>query len=327
MSAAPGPWITVVIPTYQRPALLARCLDAVLAQTLDRRRFDLVVVDDGASAGTEAVVRERQRRADAPAITYLSTRGREGPAVARNRGWHAARGSVIAFTDDDTVPDRAWLEEGLRALVPPAVAAHGRIVVPTPDPPTDYERNTKGLEGAGFVTANCFVLKSALEQVQGFDERFRRAWREDADLYFSLIGHAGRVVAAPAALVVHPVRNARWGECLRQHANLVFDALLYKKHPGLYRRRIRAWPPLGYYFAVAASLGAVAAVAAGTHRVAVALALLAALPVAHLAARRLRGTSPRLAHRVEVLVTSLAIPFVAVYWRLRGAVRFRVLFL
>lgn len=327
MSVAPGHRVTVVIPTYQRPGLLARCLDAVLAQSLDAAAFDVVVVDDGASADTEAVVRERQRRTDAPAITYLSTRGREGPAVARNRGWHAARGTVIAFTDDDTVPDRAWLEEGLRALVAPAVAAHGRVVVPVPEPPTDYERNTKGLERAGFVTANCFVLKTALEQVNGFDERFRRAWREDADLYFSLIEQVGRVVAAPRALVVHPVRRARWGECLRQHANLVFDALLYKKHPGLYRRRIRARPPLDYYFAVVATLVAAGAIAAGLPRVAAASALLAAIPVAGLAARRLRGTSRHLRHRTEVIVTSLAIPFVAVYWRLRGALRFRVPFL
>jgi GT2 family glycosyltransferase len=326
MNDGPDRWITVVIPTYRRPDLLARCLDAVLAQTLGPCRFDVVVVDDGASADTEAVVRQRQR-AGAPAISYLSTGGREGPAVARNLGWHAARGTVIAFTDDDTVPDRAWLEAGLRALVAPAVAAHGRIVVPTPDPPTDYERNTKGLEGAGFVTANCFVLKSALEQVNGFDERFRRAWREDADLYFSLMERAGPVVPAPDAIVVHPVRSARWGECLRQHANLVFDALLYKKHPALYRRRIRALPPIDYYWAVGATLAAAVAALAGAPRLALALGLLAAIPVAGLAARRLRGTSPRLDHRIEVILTSLAIPFVAVYWRLRGAVRFRVPFL
>lgn len=324
MSAAPA--VSVVIPTCLRPDLLARCLDAVFAQTLPAAAYEVIVVDDGTSADTARLVYERAPPAG-PAVTVLATRGREGPAVARNRGWRAARAPVIAFTDDDTVPDPAWLERGLQALAPPAIAAHGRIVVPTGEPPTDYERNTKGLEGAGFVTANCFVLKRALEQVNGFDERFRRAWREDADLYFSLIEQVGRVVHAPDAIVVHPVRSARWGECLRQHANLVFDALLYKKHPGLYRRRIRARPPWGYYLAVGAAPAAAIAAAAGAARPALALALLAALPVAHLTQRRLAGTSPRIAHRLEVIVTSLAIPFVAVYWRLRGALRFRVPFL
>ena len=157
--------------------------------------------------------------------------------------------------------------------------------------------------------------------------RFRRAWREDTDLYFSLIEQVGRVVAAPQAVVIHPVRSARRGECLRQHANLVFDALLYKKHPGLYRRRIRAGPPLDYYLAVVATLGAAIALLVGAPAAVAVLVVLAGVPVARLAAVRLRGTSPQLADRVEVLLTSLAIPFVAVYWRLRGAFRYRVPFL
>jgi GT2 family glycosyltransferase len=326
MNPAAAPDVTVVVPTYLRPVLLARCLDALLAQSLDPSRYDIVVVDDGASSDTEAVVRSRAEN-HRVALTCLATRGREGPAAARNRGWRVARGAVVAFTDDDTVPDRDWLAEGLRALAPPLVAVWGRIVVPTAEPPTDYERNTKGLELAEFATANCFALKSALERIGGFDERFRRAWREDADLYFSLLERVGPVQRAPGALVVHPVRAARRGECLRQHANLVFDALLYKKHPQLYRHRIRARPPVGYYVAVGAGAAAVAAAAAGAGSVAAACALLAAVPVARLAARRLDGTSPAWRDRAEVLVTSLAIPFVAVYWRLRGAFRFRVLFL
>ena len=327
MSAGAAPEISVVIPTYQRPDLLARCLDAVCAQSIGRDRFEIVVVDDGPGSGSDAVIRDRQQRAACPRVTYLTTTGREGPAVARNIGWRAARGDVIAFTDDDTVPDRHWLAEGCSALVAPAVAVHGRIVVPTPDPPTDYERNTRGLEDAGFVTANCFVRKDALAAIGGFDERFRRAWREDSDLYFSLIRRVGPVVAAPRAVVVHPVRAGRWGECLRQHANLVFDALLFKKHPVLYRRIVQAVPPLDYYVAVVATMTTLAALAAGAPVIAAVAGVIALLPIASLAHRRLRGTSPRAADRVEVLLTSFAIPFVAVYWRLRGALRFRVLFL
>ncbi len=325
-SDAPAREISVVIPTYKRPDLLARCLDAVLAQSIDADRFEVVVIDDGASVETEAVVRERQRRNRGPTLHYRATEGRQGPAVARNRGWRAARGRIIAFTDDDTVPDVDWIAEGVRALVAPAVAVHGRIVVPTPELPTDYERNTRGLERAGFVTANCLVLRSALEAIGGFDERFRRAWREDSDLYFSLIEQVGPVVPAPKAVVVHPIRPARRGECLRQHANLIFDALLYKKHPKMYRRLIGAYAPIGYYVAVTASAVAVIALGAGARTTALTSALLALLPIVHLAYRRLRGTSPRAADRLEVLATSVAIPFVALYWRLRGAWRFRVPF-
>ena len=50
----------------------------------------------------------------------------------------------------------------------------------------------------------------ALAAVGGFDERFRAAWREDSDLLFTLLERGGRVVPIPAAIVVHPVRTARY---------------------------------------------------------------------------------------------------------------------
>jgi glycosyltransferase involved in cell wall biosynthesis len=319
--------VSVVIPTAGRPELLRRCLDAVAAQTLSPRDFEVIVVDDRPDPETTKIVRALATSNPALSVRMRVTRGRCGPAVARNLGWRAARAPIIAFTDDDTIPAPTWLDEGLRALTPPAVAVHGRVIVPTPDVPTDYERNTKGLEGAGFVTANCLVLKEALEKVGGFDERFRRAWREDTDLYFSLIEHAGPVLPAPGAVITHPVRPGRWGECLRQHANLVFDALLYKKHPSLYRRVVLARPPWSYYVAVVGMSGAAGLMLAGRTSISIVVALVALLPIADLARRRLSGTSPDPKHRLEVLITSLLIPFFAVYWRLRGAIRFRVAFL
>jgi len=321
----PRPKISVVIPTYRRPQLLARCLQALREQTLPISEFEVIVVDDdvGDALGQDITA----FAASGLAIRRLSSGGHRGPAVARNVGWRAAAAPVIAFTDDDTVPDRGWLRAGLAALVPPRVAIWGRIIVPTPARPTDYERNTKGLERAEFATANVFALRSALEIVGGFDERFRRAWREDADLYFSLIERVGEVAHEPAAIVLHPVRPARWGECLRQHSNLVFDALLYKKHPVLYRSRLRPGVPIGYYVAVLASTATAALAVTGPPLAWLAPLPFALVPVGRLARLRLTGTSTRWAHRLEVLVTSLLIPFFAVFWRLRGALRYRVLFL
>src|SRR5207248_10211948 len=94
-----------------------------------------------------------------------------GPAAARNAGWRAARGEVIAFTDDDTVPDPGWLRAGVAALES-ADAAWGRIRVPLALPPTDYERNEAGLEAAEFATANAFCRRAVLEAVGGFDVGF-----------------------------------------------------------------------------------------------------------------------------------------------------------
>jgi hypothetical protein len=105
-----------------------------------------------------------------------------------------------------------------------------------------------------------------------------------------------------------------------------FDALLYKKHPALYCKHIWQLPPLDYYAIVLAFVAAVAAIALGAWIIcALAAAVWAALTGRFLG-RQLRGTSHAPAHVLEMLITSLFIPFSSVFWRLWGALKFRVWF-
>lgn len=327
-----NPRISVVIPTFRRPVLLARCLDAVLAQDY-AGEFEVIVVDDGGTDDTRELVAALAPAGGRPALRYLRPTLAHGPAVARNCGWRAAAGELIAFTDDDTVPDPDWLTAGAAAMGASAdasayAAVCGRVRVPVPHkPPTDHERMTQGLEDAEFVTANAFVWRSALARVRGFDERFTRAWHEDSDLHFRLLRDVGAVGRCATAVVTHPVRRERWGVCLRQQRNAYFDALLYKKHPQLYRQRIHALPPWNYYLIVGGALGVPLLALAG-QPVGAGISGLAALAlVMRLAAVRLRHTAHTPAHVAEMLVTSALIPFLSVYWRMRGALDFRVLFL
>lgn len=330
--AAPVPApvaISVVVPTYRRPQLLERCLRALLAQTF-AERYEIIVADDEASPETEALVTQLTRDFPSAAMThYVAVTATQGPAGARNCGWRTAQGRIIAFTDDDTIPAYDWLSCGAAAMVGSRVAVGGRVRMPIPERPTDYELNESGLGRAEFVTANCFVLRSALEDVGGFDERFTAAWREDSDLQFMLMRRYGEhsVGRADSAIVVHPVRPARWGVSLGQQRKSLFDALLYKKHPALYRRRIRPNPPWDYYLAVAALITGVALLASGhAQAAAVPLALWLLLTLRFCLARLRRTTrSPK--HVAEMVVTSAAIPPIALLWRLSGAWRFRVWFL
>src|SRR5262245_25726766 len=165
--------VSVVIPTYRRPALLARCLAAVASQQFDPAAYEILVADDADDDQTRHQV--KSFAATTPvSLRYLTVTSAHGPAAARNVGWRAARGAVVAFTDDDTVPDPGWLAAGVPPFErdPDLAAAAGRTVVPIPDRPTDYERNESGLAAAEFVTANCFVRRAVLEAVGGFDERF-----------------------------------------------------------------------------------------------------------------------------------------------------------
>ncbi|TMG77552.1 MAG: glycosyltransferase, partial [Betaproteobacteria bacterium] len=156
-----SPAVAVVVPTCGRPDLLRRCVAALEAQSLAADAYEIIVVDD--------------------------TLARRGPAATRNIGWRRAKAPIVAFTDDDTVPDADWLARGLAAFEPGVDAVAGRIVMPLPATPTDYERNEQGLERAEFVTANCFVRRAVLQRLGGFDESFRLPWREDSDLHFRLL--------------------------------------------------------------------------------------------------------------------------------------------
>jgi GT2 family glycosyltransferase len=233
--------ISVVIPTYKRPDLLQRCLEPLLEQSLPTDRYEVIVVDDGQTEDTRALVENLAAATNGrPLLRYLRPEGTRGPAAARNRGWRAARGEVVAFTDDDTIPDVDWLRYGWLAMSNGQAAVRGAVRVPINGPLTDHGRMTQGLESAEFVTANCFVRRSALQAVDGFDERFLRAWREDSDLHFKLIEAYGEVPKASLAVVQHPVREAPFGISLKQQANMMFDALLFKKHPELYHGGPRA---------------------------------------------------------------------------------------
>jgi hypothetical protein len=199
--------------------------------------------------------------------------------------------------------------------------------MPLPQQPTDYERNEAGLESAEFVTANCFVRRDVLEAVGGFDERFTAAWREDSDLHFTLLERGYIVVRAPDAVVVHPVRPAPWGVSLRQQRKSQFNALLYKKHPALYRERIQPSPPWRFYAGTAALVVALGSVLGESHTALVGALATWLILTASFAWRRLRGTSWRPSHVAEMIVTSALIPPLSVFWRLCGAVRFGTLFL
>lgn len=316
--------ISVVVPTCRRHHLLARCLKALVEQDLDPADYEVLVADDAESEETRRVV-ESWTIVGRPAIRYLPVRHAHGPAAARNVGWQAAAGAAIAFTDDDCLPTPGWLAAGLAALDAGADAAWGRLEMPLPDAPTDYERDAAGLAQCEFVTANCFCKKAALVEVGGFDERFQAAWREDSDLYFSLLERGRRIVHAPDAKVVHPIRPAPWGISLRQQAKTRFDALLFRKHPALYRSRIDPLPRS--YYAIGGSL---AAMLAGTLVAWTSLLWVGGVAWALLTAefcwRRLRGASKAPAHVAEMLVTSALIPPLSLYWRLRGAWNFRVFF-
>ncbi len=322
------PQISVIIPTYQRPELLRKCLDALAQQTLGPEQFEVLVVDDGDQPQTALAVRNAVHGTGLT-VRYLAQPERRGPAAARNRGWRLALSSLIAFTDDDCIPDPNWLMAALTGFQQGASVLTGQLTMPLPENPTAHDRTAALLETAEFITANLFCRRSVLEAVGGFDEAFDSAWREDSELQFKLLRIGVPITPCPEALIVHPLRPAPWYAPLRDERKNRYDALLYRKHPDLFRQRIPTYSSLvrRYYLTVSAVLVSGMAVVAGQWTMVYAGLGCWFLLTMALLVERLWGQSVSSQSLGKAFVLSVATPFLSVYWRLYGAVKYRALYL
>lgn len=328
------PLYDVVIPTVGRPSL--RRLLQALAVAEGPPPQQVIVVDDrrnragGGDAGDLGADASSGWAAELPAgLLRVVRSGGRGPAAARNAGWCAARAPWVVFLDDDVLPKPGWRAALARDLdaAPDVVGTQGRIAVPLADRSraTDWERSTVGLETARWATADMAYRRSALLRLGGFDERFRRAYREDADLGLRA-GVLGRIEQG-SRTVEHAVRPAPWWVSLARQAGNADDPLMASIHGQGWRERAGA--PVGKRraHAVTVAAAATAVVAGATHHRAYAGLAGAAWAVftARFAWHRI-APGPRDRRELAAMVaTSVLIPPAAVGWwtvgRLRVALR------
>ena len=316
--------ISVVIPTYRRPQLLKKCIEALIRQKVDTNFFEIIVVSDGPDPSLATEIESYLN------LRFFSLAEKKGPAAARNLGWQLATGRLIAFTDDDCIPHCDWLLNFWKAYesrTQATVAFNGKTIVPISPIPTDYELNISHLAEAEFITANCACSKEALELTGGFDEKFTMAWREDSDLQFKFIINNIPIVSVPEAIVTHPVRKPKWGVSLKEERKGIFNALLFKKYPNLYRQKIQKQRPWLYYWILGSFVAAVSGLIADWPFIFVLGIITWFVLTLVFTTKRLKNTSRRWSHILEIVVTSAAIPFLSIYWRWYGALKYRSLFI
>jgi glycosyltransferase involved in cell wall biosynthesis len=170
--------VSVVIATKDRAAYVERAL-ASLATQVGAPPFEVIVVDNGSSDGTRAVVEAAAARATPPVRYLFEPEPNRGKA--RNRGIEAASGTIVAFCDDDVQVPPGWVAAHAEAHARGDCVANGPIlnvasyeVKPRPTV-ANYSR-------AFLCTCNVSVPRHALEMVGGFDENFRLYGWEDTEL-------------------------------------------------------------------------------------------------------------------------------------------------
>ena len=238
------PRVSVVVATHNRAAQLPALLAGLRAQSVDPGTFEVIVVDDGSTDGTARLLAAAAEREDLPLRAIARTRS-GGPATAREQGWRAARGALIAFTDDDCIPESGWLAAGIAA----AGDTDSALVQGRTEPPEgEFERlgpfekpftrtiRVRELDPA-FQTCNVFYARVLLERIDGFDTAAygREPGGEDSDLAWRAIEAGAEPVFCEAAVVRHAVNRLGPAGKLRVAARWTTPLRVYVRHPELRR--------------------------------------------------------------------------------------------
>jgi mycofactocin system glycosyltransferase len=262
-SALPG--VSVIIPVRNRPQAIRACLSALAAVDYPRDRLEVIVVDDGSTDDTAAVVRQCDAALDVALVSLAPSRG---PSEARNEGARRARFPVLAFTDSDCIVAPDWLRQQVVEFADRRVAAVGGRVDALDDgawlqryesarSPLDMGARPSAVRPRTLVpyvvSANLTVARDPFLASGGFSPSLPIG--EDVDLVWRLIAAGYRVRYQPASRVKHDHRFALWPFLCRRAFYASSEVMLLERHPD--NGRYLAMPATFIVAAVAAGLAAV----------------------------------------------------------------------
>jgi glycosyltransferase involved in cell wall biosynthesis len=243
---------SVIVPTYNRKALLKELIESLWGQTLDPECYEVIVIDDCSTDGTLELL-ESMREYSPCRMVCQRTPSNKGPINARNIAARMARADILAFTDSDCRVAPDWLEKGTAALNARSdLAFVSGSVLDKPEQPVRFfslPNGTKPGENPVYPTWNIFYRERIFRELGGFDES---AWfgnvngrpidcsDSDFALKIKQMGYPFRF--ARDVIVYHEVWQASPLEWLRAFFRLIYVPALIKRHPSL-RKDIVWWGP------------------------------------------------------------------------------------
>jgi len=226
------PFVSVVVPTYNRRDSLKSTIESLLAQ--DYPSFEVIVVDDGSSDGTfEFLKGLSSARGNLKPLSQAN----RGPSAARNLGLGTSGSEIVCFTDDDCIADRDWIKNLVAGFTVHDVGGVGGEVV-TYQPSTLAEkyaeeagllRQEKYYSMKFLITANVAYRREVLNKVGGFDTELRAC--EDLDLSIRAQMGGYKIAYAPSAVVYHKHRLGLKDLFRQQYRNGIGLARLNRKYP------------------------------------------------------------------------------------------------
>ncbi len=222
--------ISIVIPVYNRKNLLVELLNSIGNQTLEKKFFEVIVVDDASTEDLRPAVEATCKAANLN-YHYFKMPKNGGPAKARNFGIMKAQFHLIALTDSDCITHPDWLKKSLHHFENNRVGAvEGKTLVPDPSAITPFTHQTQNLTGGRYPTCNFFFRKG----VAIFNENYTLAFREDSDFAFTILSKKLEIVFDPELIVYHPCLKATLLTPFKLVKRYEYDGLLKKRFPYLY---------------------------------------------------------------------------------------------
>lgn len=193
------PEASVIIATRNRAGFLRECLTRLARQTV-RERIEIVVVDNGSTDDTAAIVTQACSGAMPVRRIFVSDPNR---GKARNAGVAAAKADTIVFCDDDTLAPEGFVEAHLRAHSNKPRSVVSGPIVNVPDAEHLTTPGPQHFSRAFLCTCNASVARADLEAVGGFDERYDLYGWEDTDLGVRLHDRGAERVWSWDAYIYH----------------------------------------------------------------------------------------------------------------------------
>ncbi|MFC2154047.1 glycosyltransferase family 2 protein [Candidatus Altiarchaeota archaeon] len=227
---------SVVVPTYNRLGMLQECLQSLEEQSLHKKDFEVIVVDDGSKDATPRFLEEWGSR-DRKRHRYFAQKNM-GVASARNNGIKAAKGEIVCFLDDDCIATEKWLEKIMEGFVDEKIGGVGGDIVSHKSDSLleQYAEETGLLRQSRFielfiVTANAAYLRKILREINGFDEEFLVG--QDVELGLRVRRAGYKLSYKPEAVVFHKHRATFLGLLKQGYSHGVGYAMFnqkYEKH-------------------------------------------------------------------------------------------------
>ncbi|MBI5186294.1 MAG: glycosyltransferase [Nitrospinae bacterium] len=226
--------ISIVIPLYNSAGTIQKTLEACLSQDLAGYETEVIVVDDGSTDGGVEAVKKYPVK--------IIRQENSGPASARNKGWRAAKGDIVCFTDSDCVPRRDWIAKLLEGYCSEEVGGvggtydimnadnflasciHEEIKI-------RHEAQPKFVNYLGSF--NLSYKKSVLEEVGGFNEEYKRASGEDNDLAYRVSKKGYKLSFAQDSAVAHYHPDRLFKYLRQQFRHGCWRMKIYRDHPDM----------------------------------------------------------------------------------------------